>query len=363
MLIHLNRYNDNNSPMKTLLLLTSVHVFFSSCTQSTNPLGTEEDITSAPLIRNAHTLAYHDEDSTVYLFGGANHKEVLGDTWAWKGKEWTMIESQTSPEPRTFPAFCYDDKNDRLILFGGSKVLFGKSPDPNNLLNDTWQFMNNQWEQLPTEFAPIPRAEAVMVYDKSNENIVLFGGYQIEGNDYVKLGDTWVFQNDTWTLVSETGPSSRHGVAMAYDPNLGGVILFGGSTIDKQYGEGKGETWKWDGENWSKLEIDQPGGVFNATMVYDEIEQGLIRFGGYDGKNRIDQTWLFRNNRWTQLILDKLPEPRNHSSMIYDKNSKQVILFGGHNGKEVFGDLWQFKNREWEKVIDLPPVKRLRNRH
>jgi len=250
-----------------------------------------------------------------------------------------------------------------LVLFGGSKVLFGNVPDPHNLLNDTWQFKDNKWEKLMTTNAPSARAEAVMTYDINRKTIVLFGGYNIQNGNYLKLNDTWEFYDNDWHLSSVVGPTERHGVSMAYDPEDKAVILFGGSTIDKQYGETRGETWVWNGKKWNKLVIEQPAGVFNASMVYVKEERNLIRFGGWNGRSRINETWSFRNNKWKKLDLDNNPAQRNHSDMVYDERQNKIILFGGHDGENVFGDTWEYKNRKWKKISEFKSTKRINNGH
>ncbi|GAA4277934.1 hypothetical protein JJQ60_20780 [Aquimarina mytili] len=308
-------------------------------------------------------MAYNSKDANVYLFGGASEKEVLSDLWIWNSINWEKIIVEDGPEPRTFSSMIYDKANHRLVLFGGSKVLFGKNPDLKNLLNDTWEFRNNHWKKLTPRNAPSPRAESAMVYDENHQTIVLFGGYKIQDDEYIKLGDTWEFRNDEWHLVSTEGPSERHGVSMAYDTNNESVILFGGSTIDKQYGESKGETWKWNGAQWNKLEIKQPHGIFNSNMVYDKELKKLIRFGGWNGESRVNETWSLDNNTWNILKIDHKPTSRNHSNMVFDKKRKKIILFGGHDGKNIFGDTWEFVNHKWKKISEVDPIVRIQNEH
>jgi hypothetical protein len=314
-------------------------------------------------VRNAHSMAYHRGESQVYLFGGANDEEVLSDLWVLDGANWRQVVSKNEPEPRTFAPMIYDTENNRLVLFGGSKVLFGKEPDPQSRFNDTWQFKNNQWEKLMTNDAPPPRAEAGMAYDESRKTIVLFGGYYIENGEFIKLRDTWEFYDNDWHLTSRTGPSERHGVSLVYEPEDRSIVLFGGSTIDDQYGEYRGETWKWNGEKWNKLDIEQPTGIFNASIVYDREQRQLIRFGGWNGKSRINETWSFRNNKWNKLDIDNNPTPRNHSNMAYDEKNKRIILFGGHDGDQVFGGGWEYENLEWKKMSETKSIKRVTNGH
>lgn len=313
-------------------------------------------------VRNAHSMVYHARDSQVYLFGGANEKEVLSDLWVLDSISWQHVTTNQGPEARTFAAMTYNHQLNNILLFGGSKVLFGKEPDVNNLLNDTWQFSNNQWKRIRTELAPSPRAEAEMVYDVHRDRVVLFGGYTLQNGKYIKLGDTWEFYNDNWHLANESGPSNRHGVAMVYDSQQKRVVLFGGSTVDKQYGNSTGETWAWDGKTWNKLDIEQPPGVFNAAMSYNTDKSEFVRFGGWNGSNRIDETWIF-NQQWKKLKTENSPASRNHSRMVYDEKRNKAILFGGHDGENIFGDTWEFSNNQWNNITNITPLKRIKNGH
>lgn len=349
--------------MKTNLILTFLFILLLGCADGSNKGSFVEKNRKNIFVRNAHSMAYHSKDSKIYIFGGANEKEVLSDLCVLDSTNWLKVYTKIAPQPRTFAPLIYDSENNRLLLFGGSKVLFGNAPDPQNLLNDTWQFKNNQWEEIITSNAPSPRAEAVMVYDESRKTTVLFGGYNIQNGEYLKLKDTWEFYDNNWRLISTEGPSERHGVAMAYDSENKSVVLFGGSTIDKQYGEFRGETWKWNGNEWSKLKIEQPTGVFNASMTYNKEQEELIRFGGWNGKARINETWSFNENNWNKLTTTKSPSPRNHSSIVYDEKNKRIVLFGGHDGENLFGDIWEFKNNNWNKILESKPIKRIENNH
>jgi len=349
--------------MKIYLILTFPFMLLLGCVNRSNEEKSPLEKDRTIYVRNAHSMAYHSKDTQIYLFGGANEKEVLSDLWVLDNTNWLKIVTKNDPQPRTFASLIYDNENNRLVLFGGSKVLFGTSSDPQNLLNDTWQFKNNQWKKLSTNNAPSPRAEATMVYNKSRKTIVLFGGYNIQNEEYLKLNDTWEFYDNDWHLISTVGPSKRHGVSMAYDADDKSVVLFGGSTIDKQYGQSSGETWKWNSKEWSKLETEQPAGIFNALMVYDEGSGELIRFGGWDGKSRVNETWSFRNNKWSKLDINKSPTPRNHSAMVYDEKLKKIVLFGGHDGENVFGDTWEYNNRRWKKISESKSARRINNGH
>jgi hypothetical protein len=45
----------------------------------------------------------------------------------------------------------------------------------------------------------------------------------------VPLGDTWEWNGSAWTRAATTGPAGRTLQAMAYDPSVKKVVLFGGT--------------------------------------------------------------------------------------------------------------------------------------
>ena len=343
--------------VKQIIIITALFVFLKI------PFGCTSSNLESISVRNAHAMAYNTKAAKVYLFGGANEKKVLSDLWILKGNNWKKVKTNNTPGPRTFTSLIYDKKNDRLLLFGGNKVLFGKESKAQNLLNDTWEFKNGDWKKIQTKNRPSQRAEAAMVYDPITHKTVLFGGYTIKNGDYIKLGDTWEFYNNDWHFVTDDGPSPRHGVAATFHEKERAIVLFGGSTIDKQYGASKGETWLWKKRKWVKSDNSQALGVFNAVMVYDKRLEEIIRFGGWDGEKRIDQTWIFKNHSWKQHITTISPSARNHSALIYDDKHKRIILFGGHDGSMIFGDTWEFSDYKWKKINVTPPRKRIPNHH
>ncbi len=333
-------------------------ILFPACSGKKQPL--------FPGVRNAHMMAYNTIDKYVVLFGGADEKQVLNETWILKDTSWEKV-SGDAPAARTFANIVYDEANNRFILFGGNKVLFGPDTLGNQfLLNDTWELKNKKWKKLKTENAPSPRAEAAMAYDSERNKIVLFGGYQFtdDGLNYIKLNETWEFDGTDWKKIFVTGPSPRNGAAMIFDPQQKVCILFGGS-IPRNASDSSifnGTTWKWDGKSWTPIKTDAQN-IFNSAMAYDPDKKMIIRFGGWDGKQRVYITWQFEENDWKEIKFNSNPLARNHAVMIYDSNKKRVLLFGGHDGENIFGDMWEYKYKDWRPVQSTAPVKRVENYH
>src|SRR5215471_15203345 len=139
----------------------------------------------------------------------------------------------------------YDSIRKKVVLFGGNRVLFGKSPDEKTFLNDTWEWDGHNWSEVKVS-GPIQRAEAAFAFDSSRGRAVLFGGYNLAGGKRTELGDTWEFDGSQWIQLKVAGPSPRNSAAMVYDPDRKRIILFGGSTEQGL----SGETWEWDGKQW-----------------------------------------------------------------------------------------------------------------
>jgi len=79
-----------------------------------------------------------------------------------------------------------------------------------------------------------------------------------------------VTPNPPWLRVATEGPPSRHGAAMCYDSDRQVTVLFGGATWASGPAGFLGDTWEFDGTNWTqRLPAISPAGRAQANMVYD----------------------------------------------------------------------------------------------
>lgn len=317
----------------------------------------------SPGVRNGHAMVYHVPLKSTVLFGGADAEKVNGDTWILRDFKWSKLSIE-GPSARTFGAMVSTDNG--VLLFGGNTVLFGGDANPPIFLNDTWMFKGGGWIQQHSENSPPGRAEASIAFDPVRGVAILFGGYRLDSlSKPIRLSDTWEFDGKQWAKIEGKGPSRRSGASMIYNNKLKECILFGGNISALRDSSFNGPVWSWNGVEWKNLPTDNLNMLYNACIAHNSADGMTLRFGGWDGKVRLDQTSTFiaEQNQWKMIPMTGGPLPRNHATMVYDSEKNLFLLFGGHNGTHVFGDIWTFKGRRWEMHVNHIPIERIKNGH
>jgi len=211
-------------------------------------------------------MAYDAESDLVVLFGGSDlyTAEVLADTWAYdyEANIWTNLQPWNSAPPHHFHDMVYHEAKDRIVLFGGFKLVDGTYVP----LNDIWTFdaNTNMWIELYPGAPPAPRAYHTLAYESGSEKIVMFGGILDETNWPYEptIDETWVFDLDrvAWTQESPKKVASSR----AWHQMVGigkGVVLFGGGPSRFDYNS---DTYTYSSRNnmWKRVnpcdEDDRP---------------------------------------------------------------------------------------------------------
>ena len=349
----------------------------------------------SPTARAYPTMANDSRDDVVVLFGGMSGSTLLSDTWTYSGGAWTEITSTTHPSARWGAAAVFDTSNNYFFFFGGC----GQAISPirlqcNDLLNDTWWFVDGKWTKFtPTNsLIPYARAGASIIYDGlyddryvliysglvnrtgellTNERWQFGGEFQLWSPPYYpspRVGMSGVFEFRDLTIVSFGGygplpgggvgyldntwfqdtfrfneadpahsPSARAWAAMAWygEENISSTsytVLFGGVNQSGYLND----TWYWSGwyvtGDWHHLaETVSPSARSNESLAWDPADGYTLLFGGQNAQGALGDTWKFQNGIWTELFPSVSPAPRANANLVWDYGDGYMVLFGGWN--------------------------------
>jgi len=218
-----------------------------------------------------------------------------------------------------------------------------------------------RWNQLNPISTPSPRSGSAFAFDSATGQSILFGG-TASGSEGSFLGDTWAWNGANWTqLHPSSAPSPRSGALLAYDRTRSVLVLYGGqSGIGPPFVSGS-DTWTWDGENWhQQLPATSPSPRSGASMVYDPNSSQIVLFGGSNNTGALSETWIWNGSTWIQLHPANNPSGRFNASMADDKLGAQVVLFGGEgNSGAPLGDTWLWNGANWsQKSLAINPSAR-----
>jgi len=291
-------------------------------------------------------MAYDAARRQVVLFGGQGEGPncplygSCGDTWTWNGKTWTQLSPLHSPSPRYEETMAYDEAHRRIVLYGGVSGRAGQ--------DDTWLWDGTDWTERRISGQRPTGYDMARTYDSANGNVVVFDDQQ----------RTWIWDGDgkRWTEIGTAhAPSQRAFAAMAYDPALGTIVLFGG----RAYGSGDdlADTWTWDGTDWTQVSTaHSPSPRELTSMVYDATMGQIVLFGGQSYPGCVgdtgvygfcNDTWTWNGSDWTRLAPTHSPPPRTAAGMAYDAPRGRLVLFGGEFNGPSLGDTWVWDGHDW----------------
>ena len=179
--------------------------------------------------------AYLVRSQGIVVYGGSTTPD---DTWLFDGTRsaYTKLSSPTTPGGRVGASLVEDPGGasdagvtDFLLLYGGLHDGVESS--------GVWLFNGTSWGELGTtadpaasatdDPRPLGRAQAAVAFDPARHLLYVFGG----ARQGAYLADLWVLELATTTwhrLALAGGPVGRAGAAVAWDPVLDRMMLFGG---------------------------------------------------------------------------------------------------------------------------------------
>ncbi|MCB9879096.1 MAG: hypothetical protein H6835_15985 [Planctomycetes bacterium] len=285
-----------------------------------------------PAARSSAAIGTDLVGGRVLLFGGAAGTSYLGDTWAYDGTDWSPIVG-AAPPARAGAAAAFDASRGALVLYGGINGVSTSS-----YLAGTWEFANGAWSQRPNGGLPPRRFGHAMAYDAARGRVVMFGGRTYAGTIF--LQDTWEWDGTSWTPFTPAHrPSNRMGHAMAFDANLGEVVLFGGLQLGGPF---QADTWSWNGLDWTlRSPAASPSPRADHAMAADVERAVVVLHGGYDGAD-LGDTWQWDGAVWVQVATPVQPGTRALAAISCGPAGRHVVLFGGEGAVGPVSGTWRF---------------------
>jgi hypothetical protein len=260
---------------------------------------------------------------------------------------------------------AYDPVSKQLLLFSGSRS--GGAP-----ADDTWIWNGVSWHDARPATNPPPRTDAAVAFDPVLKEIVMFGGWiPVSGGTSGMRDDTWAWDGTDWTELHPAAvPSARAESVMAYDAVSHMLLMFGGIATDTT-----NETWLFNGRTWTQVHFPkgapQPAARDATQMAADGANHTVVLFGGeeVDGMQSVaaaNDTWTWDGSAWMQVHPLHVPPARgveeDSGMMTYDTKLGVVVLYGGpiNNPQEALGDTWTWNGTTWTEVANNGPVPRQR---
>ncbi len=274
-----------------------------------------------------HSLAFDSTRKKVVLYGGtADLNTALSGTFEYDGTTWTPV-SASQPGGLFHFSMAYDTTL-QTVIFGGT--------NGSTASDKTWAYGGASWVQkcttAPCSTAgnhPAARSGAAMAADTTNHKMLLFGG-SING---IPQQDLWQWDGTNWTPLCTTsgciaaGPTARQLAQMAFNPNSGNYLLFGGTT-----GVLQNDLWEWNGTSWTAdctTACTPPGARSDFGMTYDTSRKRLVVFGGANsGGLDWGDTEEWDGTAWTQRA-NGTPTARRSTPLAFDSNRRRVVAYGG----------------------------------
>lgn len=267
---------------------------------------------------------------------------------------WSTVSPPVSPPPLAYASAAYDNDNATLVLFGGVT--------PSGALSDnTWVWDGSTWRSYAGTkiVAPAARELAAMAFDPVLHQLILFGGRSAGG---ALLGDTWAWNGASWYQVGQRSPgpspSPREGAAMAYDGH-GNLVLFGGDGTASGASEGSSSTSVPSKSGTGSTGGGNTAGTTSTGAVSAAASTPSSASSG--PSVTLADTWLWTSNGWTQSPATG-PGARTAASMAFDSGSANAVMFGGSTSPidsatpAYLSDTWVWTGSAWSAPQDAPPA-------
>ena len=108
----------------------------------------------------------------------------------------------------------------------------------------------------------------------------------VDQTDPGSVEQIWSWDGSAWSLVDDGGPPATVVTGVAYDPERGAAVRYGGLPLDSD--DCSTETWEWSSAGWASKDVDPPTACDHMFMVHDTARDRSLLFGGGDAAGTPD---------------------------------------------------------------------------
>ncbi len=308
---------------------------------------------ATPSARCHFSWVTHPQRDLGLLFGGFPRNNEL---WSYRlsSASWIQTSQGTArPPPRCLQAAALSVDRNEMVVYGGLRGAF--TPD----LQDTWVYDidSGQWTKAVSESPPGRRYGSAHVWDQKRQRLVLFGGLIIDSQGTIReADDLWAFdlKARSWKQLTplNDGPSRRQFARAVALPARDGLILWGGRDSPptaEGSPEFKNDLWflGFDPLRWQKIETKgtKPPARFRHTLIRHPVSQRLVlAFGEGKDENHFADVWT--------LNLEELPikDESQARLRIQRKGDSVRLSWQRSSGTRSYTIQRSVNLREWQNV-------------
>lgn len=223
------------------------------------------------------------------------------------------------------------------------------------------------WTQLQPTLSPTPRRAGAMAYEPGLGRLLLYGGLE---TPTAISGETWGLGAAPlfWNLFA-VAPPPRWGHRMVYHRARGSLVTFGGRT--PTITATGNDTWEWSNFAWQQVfPASSPSPRAFYSMAYDERREVVLMYGAQGGTTAAggNQLWEYDfAGNWSLKTTATSPPGLETPLLVYDQGRGVTVMFGGWNGTSpgtMHSSTWEYDGTDWTlRTLATTPTARYRSAH
>ncbi len=216
-----------------------------------------------------------------------------------------------------------------------------------NFSAQTWLWSNHQWTQAHPLVAPPRRTGAAVAWDPSLRAVLLFGG-QADGGQTL-LRDTWAWNGSTWREVGRgrLAPPASLISSLTYDVDLHEMVLV---QSDIHF-RAPIQLWTYDGVSWRQRSVAGGPASPVAAIGFDPRTRTVVAIAGdCSGFDCRSETWSWDGVAWQPLRPAQEPDFAFHSmALVTDPISGRLLLVTTTSNSlgPAPVQTWSWDGRDW----------------